>query len=83
MLSVALAVPAWTAARMAASVGSGVGSAAAAGAAGRSCLVGACRRGLVERRSVGDVAPSRCGIATLVDDAEMSSLNECNDDARN
>ena len=83
MLSVALAVPAWTAARMAASVGSGVGYAAAAGAAGRSCLVGACRRGLVERLSVGDVAPSRKGISTLVEDAEMCDVLSGCDEARN
>ena len=82
MLSVALADPAWTAARMAASVGSEGTSAAAAGAgAACECLasVGAWRRGLVERRSVGDDAPSRCGIASLDDDAEMSRLSKVNE----
>ena len=63
---------------MAASVGSGVGSAAAA-AVGRSCLVGACRRGLVDLLSVGDDAPSRNGIASLDDDAEMSRLSKVNE----
>jgi hypothetical protein len=34
----------------------------------------------VERRSVGDVAPSRCGIASFDDDAEMcDGLGECNE----
>ena len=78
MLVADLSDPAWMAARMLASDGSAGGSAAAA--PDRSCLVGAgWRRGLVERLSVGDVAPSRSGSSTFVEDAEMLCLSDGND----
>ena len=80
MLAADLSDPAWMAARMLASEGSAGGSAAAA--PGRSCLVGAdWRRGLVDRLSVGDVAPSRSGISLKCgemqrDVASLSGGNE-------
>ena len=62
MLVADLSDPAWMAARMLASDGSAGDSAAVAPEG--SCRVGAgWRRGLVERRSVGEDAPSRSGIA--------------------
>ena len=78
MLAADLSDPAWMAARMLASDESAGDSAAVA--PDGSCLVGAgWRRGLVNRRSVGDVAPSRSGISTLVEDAEMLCLAEGNE----
>ena len=77
MLAADLSDPAWMAARMLASEGSVGGSAAAA--TGRSSLVGgSCRRGLVERRGLVALAPSRSGIS-LCEDAEMLCLAEGNE----